>query len=500
MEDSPAMLRRRTILLWVTLPVILTVAALAASNYRGTKKRLVRIQASAIEAQESRRRNEVAARLMFPELDADDIGLLKDSELDTTQMVLEYAESEYQPESENFDYRKPLPEPLGDDQAYLDDEGREIKVDPSLAAPEILIEIPPDDPWRPVVSVKPPDLTEVNYYFEFDTRPTFDSNLSWSAPSLLADSGGVMNLISRRELRHYYVYQGKLRHEDGRDARLKFPFTAAAMRDIPVDEIKMADFDRLALILGHHNSPEQTIREVFEFTRRVIKFGSTDTYYRPVLDVYKSGFGGCGHANGFAGELLERNGIRYRTVSGFNPKARVLAPGGGHSAAEILLPAAGKEAAQWSYFDPYLDIYLPGVSIEDVVRQRQPAEHIYTLNPFLPGRSGQVTLPDLFKMRRYLDQRARLPMAGMFQLFGREKVYGLEWPLTPAGPEAQENYWPEAVTVYVRARYLAGAKGPVKSFYSLPHSTGISGESKGQERFSPWGAASFTIRSEKRDD
>ncbi|MDL2279092.1 transglutaminase-like domain-containing protein [Desulfovibrio sp. OttesenSCG-928-G11] len=431
-----------------------------------------------IAQQQKRRPDEAAALLKLPFFDTTDVALLSDYKVDTLPFEISNSPPILFKEDELFSEKRPAVDFQAN--SYVDLQGKDVPIDTTLPAPVLLINL--ENPLYPEISISEAPEGTVNYYFEFDSSPSFDTSQYWQYPVLTAGYSNK-NVTVKKGFK-FNAYGGDLRDADGHSASMRFPFSAAAMQAGWKGEDA---FNRLALILGHGKSADETAKEVYEYARHVINRATNDTVFRNYLDVFRTGSGGCGHMNAFAGELLERNGIRYRMVSGFNPKTRVFIPGGGHSATEVFLPDTG-----WSYYDPYLDLFFPGQSIFSIVSENAPEISIYdlTFSASYPAPWCRLTLAGLFTFRKYYDFKGRLPAASMLRLLGREHEYGSSWELSKPTTKAATAYMPEEVTIYVRARYLLHAKKPVT------HTTDstIFPPSQGKAAFSPWTVQSFTVK------
>ena len=128
---------------------------------------------------------------------------------------------------------------------------------------------------------------------------------------------------------------------------------------------------RLAMALHHPKRRAET----FLFGRYLYVWGD-DTLTRTAFDVFRAGVGECAAVNNLVGTLLEMNGLRFRIVSGFSPKFRVIFATGGHSAIEVADPKTGN----WSYVDAYLGSLLPGTSVERLARGGSPSSRISILS------------------------------------------------------------------------------------------------------------------------
>lgn len=368
---------------------------------------------------------------------------------------------------------------------YLAAPGREVVVDPALPAPRLALHAT-DSLW-PEIELDAGDAmagrVDVRYYAEFDTSPGFDSPQFWRYPALIPRAD-LADLTGRAGLA-YALFSTTARGVDGRASRIRFPFRVIAMAlPLAAGRIGFAEFAKFARLVAHGVPAEQVIREFYEIGRYRF-FWASDEQPRQPLDTFAAGLGECAYVNDLIGAMLEVNGYRYRMVAGFNPIMRQIRPAGGHSAIEVLDPAAGR----WSYVDPYLDILAPGVAAEQFAGHPVGNSWIYDVDTSKhdPAVFGtHLTLAGLFRYRRYGDVAGRLPMASMLQLAtAGEARYGLDWPLRPAEIAFDPaKDLPETATIHVRGRY-------VLSDCAIAFRGGCADPAA---RASTWQQASFTIR------
>ncbi|MCO5092217.1 transglutaminase-like domain-containing protein [Bosea sp. (in: a-proteobacteria)] len=325
----------------------------------------------------------------------------------------------------------------------------DLRIDPSVAPPVISVE--DTGKARPVLSVpKAFDALgrEANYYFEVDTDPSFSSSNLWRFPALQQtefpdDPTSIAGL-------KFDVFSTTQRGVDGKQNRYRFPFRVTAMRLPAWDKLDFNEMQKHARALAFNLPAERLVKEFYRYVRQNYPW-SSDTVERSPLDTFVSGLGECGHVNDLMGALLEMNGIRYRGVAGFSPSARVVYPGGGHSAIEVMNP----ETSEWSYVDPYLDVLLMDVSAEEIARNKEFERFfVYGIESRFRGFGTSVTLNRLFKYRIYYDKLKRQPTITMSRLFGEEYRYGMTWPLNIAPKFSAEDLFEEKKTIYVRARYI----------------------------------------------
>ena len=94
---------------------------------------------------------------------------------------------------------------------------------------ELIDSLYPEIVMQPVMCE--PDESVV-YYFEFDTKPSFDTPNLWRKP-MLKPVPLSENLTSPQG-RFYYLTQSQLRDDKGEDNFVKFPFRVSSMR-LPED-------------------------------------------------------------------------------------------------------------------------------------------------------------------------------------------------------------------------------------------------------------------------
>ena len=259
--------------------------------------------------------------------------------------------------------------------------------------------------------------------------------------------------------------------------RVQFPFRASAMR-LPIDwhDLDWDQLQRHALALGFGLKGEQLIREIHAFVRQTIIWSAQRTM-RSSLDIFCTGIGACGATNAYAGLLLELNGVRFRGVSGFDPQVRIETGGfGGHSVGEVF----DLETGRWSYIDPYLDLYLPGISAADLASNEVGKMMIGAWTRLRP-LSGQ------FRYRRYYDRLNRMASPTMLQC--DQSTWGVQWPLLKAPKVKPADLFPEAITIHVRARYILTNGQTVLHRSVKPEPCSLRGI-----RASRWATTSFTVR------
>lgn len=457
--------------------------SVAAGNEVGLERRLLESKALALD----------------PNLGADDVRLLSDQELDLSPVSLKATPAAF-PRRRSPEFKPKLADASWPGFKYRywrsPRELHDLPTDPSLAAP--LVEVDTTDPLYPIARVSKAvgaSGHEALYYFEFDTTPTFASPNAWRYPSLKAigivdrPEHPLTDLTGRSGL-PLSAFAATQRNIDGRAREARFPFRVTAMR-LPNDwaALTYKELELQALALGRGLTPAATIREVYLYTRHSYVWGS-DSITRSPLDVFTAGVAECSAVNNLVGAMLEMNGLRYRIVTGFNPRYRVAVPEGGHSAIEVFDSQTGR----WSYLDSYLDAFFPGVSAHDLATGSDPASEIPAVTTLVRTHQQfgpSITFGQLFKVRSYGDNLTRLPMVSGLRLANGlgESAYGLSWPLNKARPRPVRDLFPAAQTIYVRARWVfAGSRTVLPAEGGEP----LLGPTE-RPVASPWGTASFTV-------
>jgi len=460
------------------------------------------------EAISRRLMNETKARGLDPRLRDVDVRLLTDDELDPAPVVLNASDRAFAREPSAKFVRKELaPSAAGARYVYMVRTGdgpngivvRELTVDRSIAPPAIHVDLA--DPLHPRVRVPRyagPDAGRALYYFEFDTSPHFGSPNFWQLPTLKP----VLSLDPDESMASRYadltgrggiplnIFVSSQRGVDGRASEARFPFRATAMRQ-PADRSALSfdDLERQALAVAYGLSPAETIAEIYRYGRDTYWWG-WDTVPRSPIEVFLAGIAECSANNNLIGAMLEMNGIRYRIVEGFNPRLRVVLPRSGHSAIEVFDPAT----RHWSYVDSYLDLYVPGVSAQQLAGNALPASRTPVIEtpPHERATFGPwITLGTLFKYRRYGDNLSRMPMTSMLRLRAdaSEDAYGTGWALNAVKPRPAQELFAERQTIYVRARYVVGGAPAVAA---LGH-PGVVLRPSDRPVASPWSTARFDI-------
>jgi len=419
-------------------------------------------------------------RLLFPEMTETDVDTLLDAERTLTPFQAAPASASYQRALSSSMSKVHVVSNEGPFNRYFSASNIEVRIDPALTAPTLKVD--QTDPLHPQVHMLVGhQQDDMSFYFEFDTAPEFNSPNFWRQPALVPQTFPA-DLTGRAGL-GYNIFLSHVRDiVNAKD--VKFPFRVTAM-SLPL-AWGTIDFSQLALLaqlVGHGLKEEQIISEVFQINRQRVLY-SHETTKRAPIDTFKSGLGECIHANELTGTMLELNGIRFRTVGGFNPTIRNIYPGAGHASIEVL-----RSNGQWEYLDPYLDAYEPGTNAENFRDRPLGRTVIYEVDrkrfrsPQLPAK---VTLTDLFKYRIYSDSALRLPSATMLQLMGGEQQYGSDWPLRSVEDSERLDLardLPRQFTVYVRGRYIL-------SKCKVAHDVSCGDP---EARASPWAEASFVV-------
>lgn len=331
------------------------------------------------------------------------------------------------------------------------------------------------DSLYPRVEVEPAQDASGNdllVLFEFDISETFDTPNYWRTPALLPNFA-EHDRASRRGAA--FRLQTPL-ETDGHAEVVDFPFRVSSMR-LPwtEDGLTPKAMMQQARAVGFGLDGEDLVEEVFNYARFMYHWSNDELLHSP-YDTFVSRMGECGYINQLAGTFLEFNGVRYRSVGGFNPIARVSFPGGGHTAIEVW----NEEDGRWNYMDSYLNILLDGpVRLAD---QTDAGEKwIYDLPPELHDKLGTyLGLSELFRYRKYFDVHKRADTVQMHRL-ENESDYGLGWDLLVAPEFAANDLFPAEMTVHVRARYID------TDGHGLDYTSVQSG------LFSPTAVASFTV-------
>lgn len=338
-------------------------------------------------------------------------------------------------------------------------------------------------PTVTVEQVEAPIGCFTNYLFEFDTTAEFDSPNCWRTPNLLtkrvdpkpgeAPWTGTGDLWDRSELRAALnICTDRIAGTNS----VTFPFRAAAM-SLPdsFGALGQSELMRIAWVLGHDLSPADAAREIYEFVRHFYLEAPTVGHRTP-LDTFRTGIGQCGFVNGLAALLAELNEIPTRRVSGFNPLARQFRPGGGHSACEIHIDG------HWSYWDPYLDLFTPGVGVEEfrVGHSAMGELPIFPINEVTDSSvPNPVTLRDLFRFRSHGDYFGRFPAISFST--GDRSTVGMCCEHPALNPPDDD---PRPRRIYVRAAAIFTSGAPARlarSWEPLPPVVGAT----------PWALTSF---------
>jgi hypothetical protein len=419
-------------------------------------------------------------KTIFPELTDLDLNSLHRSERSLSPFQAAPIPAEYERDFSAQMSAEHLVSKTGAFNRYFSAPDVEVRVDPSLPPPALEIERP-NSLYPAVRANVDNNLENASLYFEFDTTPSFDSPNFWRQPALVPETFPA-NLTGRAGL-GYNIFLTHFRNiENSRE--VQFPFRVTAMA-LPGDWNSI-DFWRLALLaqlVGYGLSEDDLIKEIFIINRQRVLY-SHETVKRPPIDTFKAGLGECIHANELTGTMLELNGLRFRTVGGFNPTLRNVYPGAGHASIEVL-----RSNGDWEYLDPYLDAYSPGTSAANFRDHPLGSTVIFRVDRKRYASAAlpiNVTLSDIFKYRIYSDSAHRLPPATMLQLTDGEQQYGQSWPLRLLKPSEHLNLQrdlPQQFRVYVRGRYIVSKCRVVHDISCADPDA----------RASPWAETSFVV-------
>ena len=420
-------------------------------------------------------------RLFFPELTETDVDTLDEAERNLVPFAGKPSPTSYQRSSSPAMATPHVVSSDGDFNRYYAAPGVEVSIDPSLAPPRL--ELGDTDTLHPYARLLDGSYPEgADFYFEFDTSPGFDSPNFWRQPALIPQTFPP-DLTGRAGL-GYDLFLSHIRSvTNAPSARFPFRVTAMAL-NVGWNALDFETLAKFSQLLGYGLQEADLVREVFTLNRQRILY-SYETTKRAPIDTFKAGLGECIHANELAGTMLELNGLRFRTVGGFNPTVRNIYPGGGHASIEVL-----RSDGTWEYMDPYLDAYASKTNAENFRERPLGSTVVFTVDK-RKYRSGElpdaVTLADLFKYRIYSDSADRLPPATMLQLIGDEQAYGRDWSLRQIEPHETldlDRDVPDRFKVYVRARYVV-------SRCKISHDVSCGDP---EARASAWADASFDVR------
>ncbi|MFC1610912.1 transglutaminase-like domain-containing protein [Myxococcota bacterium] len=323
---------------------------------------------------------------------------------------------------------------------------------------------------QPRISVRP--LTQpggvTNYYFELDTSDRFTSPNSWRSP-ILHNCNQAPDVDNRSQV-VFCLFRSADREVDSTLASVEPPFRVSAMR-LPARwrDLSAVELEKTGLALSYGLSRDRAVREIFEYVSHIYMW-ATNTSYRHPHEVFLAGIGSCGFTNGLAGLFLDLAGVRSRVVGGFNPIVRTVVPGGGHAALEVL----DTSGQGWTYYDPYFDVLLPGVSAAGLEHDAVASSiHVLAIRdtaartgndipPDFPwGTTGEdLELSELFRFRQYGDHFGRTGggLVPMTALVGSEDSLGADWPLlTPSQRYAATDLFDDSLRIFVRVRVVVTA-------------------------------------------
>jgi len=404
----------------------------------------------------------------------------------------------YRPKQRHLEPTLPRKRMQGDQDSYY--------LLPTLVEAEVTSQLPPlrfrtpaepkvvVDSCYPVISVVPPHNPNgmvINYFFEFDTSPEFNSPNVWRYP-MNTHACFDENITSRRAYR-YVLFFSALRDVDSTNETVRFPFRVTNMR-LPSDwdSLTYEEMAKQGFALGYLQAEAATVREVYEYVRYHYYDTGNDAKVKHPIDVFWSGVGQCGYVNDLAGTFLEFNGIRYRTISGFNPYVRSRLSGAGHTAMEVYQTRTGK----WGYVDPFLDIFLPDVPVAEFPRSdRAKRIKIHNVKNEWGGELQEhvgksVELNELFRYWKMVNPHGRAGNRSVLHLLGHWNEYGMDWEI-----EGKRDYLPEDVfestkQIYVRARYILTDGREVRHYNDI---TNLDDKSE-IYLVSPWATTTFIIQ------
>jgi hypothetical protein len=462
----------------------------------------------------TRARSEVMARFLCPDLSEDECKLMNDYEICVEPVRLPEAALESELDWDRVGVahmrEKTSAAPISNESenimsAYIvgmltkKNRSDQIPVDPEWAITEI--EVIDNDAPFPSVKLHHREALPgmcITRHYEFDVTSEFNSSHKWIYPPLLP-AMSTPNITTRENLNHF-VFHATARGELNPTV-FRFPFPVATMA-VKLDdgELRFEALVQTAQLLQAGRSYSEAIASVFQWTKHKLSWGY-NTKEHAAIDTFRCGISGCGGVSDLAGVMLEMNSIRYRLVGGFNPVTRVWYPGGGHSAIEVW------NGENWSYFDPYLDLYTENVAVYNFAanqigklpwNRHRPAPDLEISiqhKPFL----NEQTLGGMFKCFAYADKTMRLPITHRVQLIAAEahgldstcftrQNYGLQWTLRPGFNDLKIPVdLPETQTIFVRARLLI-SKGGTRPLDKW------SGPDEENAVFSDWAHTSFETR------
>jgi hypothetical protein len=106
------------------------------------------------------------------------------------------------------------------------------------------------------------------------------------------------------------------------------------------------------------------------------------------------------------------------------------------------------------YFDPYLDVRLPGRAASDMPHDPEASNiRLAKIDRQFRHLGDYIDVGRIFRYRVYLDLLGRLPSTRMLQLEGREDWYGRHWRLLRPSQRAR-TLPPFRRTIHARARFI----------------------------------------------
>lgn len=409
---------------------------------------------SRLESYLSNAEQTARARVLEPRLTPEDLDLLTPKERDCTPFI--FAETERPlPKTRNDPSDKRAVTPRATRYTYLSrGVEAEIPIDPELPAPTLEIE---GHSLRPTLRMGGEfsafDPGQLFYSYEVDVSPEFSSPNLLRYPTLYSSNSSRNENLNLTDPMAALYNNFAVQTREWTDApTLKLPYSILAFC-LPADWSSLSA-QHVATLAHALTYAEPTIGErikaLFEYVRHNYVWGN-ENYNRTFVDVFSTKIGQCGHVNSLLAAMAETIGVRARSVSGFSPAARVIFPGGGHTAVEIYNSVLKK----WVYVDPYLDVILESHGAMDIDQTAAGNMLIYPAPAKYRAVFGDgVTLAELFKFRTYFDHCKRAERATMLQLGRSEDRYGTTWKLDSTKRPPLTEILPGKLKLYARARYV----------------------------------------------
>ncbi|WP_421790276.1 transglutaminase-like domain-containing protein [Hyphobacterium sp.] len=319
---------------------------------------------------------------------------------------------------------------------------------------------------RPVIHIRfdpadlPADLDPL-FYFEVDTADGFNSPNFWMYPPLYNTAAFADDEDLNQNGMLLSVIRSVSRSASARSPDLEFPFDPRLMV-LPGWDALDADvlISHAAHAAGLYEDPSAYISDLYRYLQYGYPWGTAPSSRMPI-DVFVSGTGSCSHINGLAGVYAEMAGLPARVVGGTNPVARTLRPGGNHGAMEIYLPESG-----WSYFDPFYDVFLPGISSAELGESPATDVELYSLPVDMPGIGQTVTLDEVFRYRSYLDPVGNRISNTPMTRIPDEDAFGVSWVRLSEHLDSTRDLSADRLDLHIRARVIFVEPGGQVRYYS----------------------------------